>query len=237
MNKEKKQGLIAILCANTIFGLNIPVTKSIVENWMSPIGYTTTRMLFGAFVFWIVSLFQEQERVERKDLIIIFFGGMTGFLGTQFLFSLSLQYTTPVIFSLLMSMTPVIVLLLSAVFLKELIPFRKLAGIIISISGASLIILLRNTQEQHLENNFLGIVFSFLCVLCYAIYLILTRKISVKYKPITIAKWMFLFSTIVVLPVSFSDLQHQKMFTTATTDSVISLLTFSLIFSTLLAFF
>lgn len=50
MDQEKKQGLIAILSANTIFGLNIPITKALMDDWMSPIGYTVTRMFFGAAI-------------------------------------------------------------------------------------------------------------------------------------------------------------------------------------------
>ena len=237
MIKEKQQGLVAILSANIIFGLNIPVTKAIVGHWMTPMGYTTIRMIFGTFVFWGIGFLLKRENVQRKDLLILFVGGLMGFLGTQFLFSQSLKYTTPVVFSLLMSMTPVVVLILSALFLKEVIPNRKITGIVISISGAALIILLGRTQEQQGSNNALGLIFATLCVFCYAGYLILTRTISVKYAPVTVAKWMFLFSAMLALPFSYSGLQEEKMFSADATGMAFSLLAFSLLFSTTLAFF
>ncbi|MCB0374371.1 MAG: EamA family transporter [Sinomicrobium sp.] len=237
MIREKQQGILAIISANVIFGLNIPVTKSLVSQWMTPAGYTITRMFFGTIVFWTIGTFLRHEKVLRKDLLVMLLGGLMGFLGTQFLFSQSLKFTTPVIFSLLMALTPVVVLLLSAVLLKEAVPKRKIAGIMLSITGAALIILSNSARGHGSPDNLLGILFAVLCVLCYAGYLVLTRTISVRYGPVTVAKWMFLFSALLVLPFSFSGLQHQKIYSDDATGLAFSLLAFALLFSTTLAFF
>jgi drug/metabolite transporter (DMT)-like permease len=235
--KEQHQGILAIVAANVIFGLNIPVTKSLMTEWMTPMGYTVTRMFFGTLIFWGIGSFLKQEKVKGKDLLIIILGGLLGFLGTQLLFSQSLKYTTPVVFALLIALTPVVVLLLSAIFLNEIIPKRKIIGVIISIIGAAIIILSSKTEGEMASNNSLGILFAVLCVFSYAIYLVLTRKISIKYKPITIAKWMFLFSAIAAIPFSFSELPIQKIYSSESTILAFSLLAFALLFSTTLAFF
>ncbi|SDR01769.1 DMT family transporter [Flagellimonas zhangzhouensis] len=238
MLKERQQGLVAILTANIIFGLNTPVTKELMDHWMSPIGYTITRMFFGAALFWLVGLFLKSEKVDKKDMWTMIIGGLMGFIGTQLLFSQALEYTTPVIYSLLMALTPVVVLILSAIFLKEGIPSRKILGIIISISGAGLIIYLSGSGGPTGSNNGLGILLAILCVFCYAGYLTLTRKISMKYNPITIAKWMFLVSAIAALPLTFNGgLEHQEIYSESGTVWAYSLLLFSLLFSTTLAFF
>ncbi|WMI64829.1 DMT family transporter [Aestuariibaculum sp. YM273] len=235
--EERQQGLLAIISANTIFGLNIPVTKALMEQWMTPMGYTTTRMFFGAILFWLLGTVVKDSKVEKRDLPILIIGGLIGFIGTQFLFSQSLKYTSPVIFSLLMALTPVVVLGLSKLFLNEFVSKIKILGIIISISGAALIILLNATQESAGSNNTLGILFAVLCVCCYAGYLVLTRTISVKYKPITIAKWMFLVSALVALPFSGSSLQNQAIYSENATLQTYGYLIFALLFSTTLAFF
>ncbi|MCB0641618.1 MAG: EamA family transporter, partial [Phaeodactylibacter sp.] len=153
------------------------------------------------------------------------------------LFSQSLKFTTPVVFSLLMALAPVVVLLLSAVFLKEVVPRRKIVGVLLSIFGAAMIILSSSAQSTLASNNAQGILFAILCVLCYSGYLVLTRKISIKYKPVTVAKWMFLFSALVVLPFSFSELPYQNMYSREATGMAYALLAFALLFSTTLAFF
>lgn len=236
MIKEKHRGILAAASANIIFGLNIPVTKSLMSHWMTPLGYTISRMYFGTAVFWLIGLFLKKEKVTVKDLIIMMIGGLIGYPGTQFLFSQSMRYTTPVIFSLLMALTPVVALLLSALFLKETISNRKIAGIIISISGAAFVIL-NSGKVSTGSNNSLGIIFVIACVFFYASYMVITRKISAKYNPLTIAKWMFLFSAVVLFPLSFSGLQGQRIYSDETNFRALSLLAYAFLFSTTLAFF
>jgi len=236
-SSEERQGLLAIIGANVIFGLNIPITKALVESWMTPMGYTTTRMLFGTLLFWGLGVLGKKEKVGARDLLVIAVGGLLGYLGTQFLFSQSLMYTSPVVYSLLMALTPVFVLLLAALFLKERIPMRKILGILTSIVGATLVIVLGAKGDAQRANNVLGIVFALLCVLSYAGYLVITRSVSVKYQPVTIAKYMFLVSAVVAAPFGLSDLSSQKVFSIDTTGLALGLLGYSLVFSTFLAFF
>lgn len=228
MIKEKYKGIAAIFAVNMIFGLNIPVTKALMAKWMTPVGYTFTRMMFGTVVFWTISLFAPKEKVARKDMLIILIGGLLGYVGTQFLFGQSLKYTSPVLYSLLMAMTPIVVLVLSAFFLKEVVPAKKAFGILLSISGAFLIIL-HSQGSGSASNNLLGILFSLLCVLCYSIFLILTREVSKRYHPITIVKWMFLVSAVAITPFSFSELPNQIVFTSNATIMSFLLLGFALL--------
>lgn len=127
-----------------------------------------------------------------------------------------------------MAMTPIAVLVLSAMFLKEVVPVRKVFGILLSISGAFVIIL--HTQgSSSASNNLLGIFFSLLCVLCYSIFLILTRKVSQRYHSITIVKWMFFISALAITPFSFSELPNQSVFSSNATIMSFLLLGFALL--------
>jgi drug/metabolite transporter (DMT)-like permease len=233
---EQTKGVFAIVCANTIFGLNIPVTKALIGDWMTPGGYTLARMAFGAVVFWLLGLGKPNEKLNTKDMMIFALGGLLGFVATQFTFALSLQYTTPVNYALMMALTPVVVLLLSLVFLREKTNWKKSIGILLSISGAFLIILKGNHSGQG-KNDLLGIMIAVLCSVCYGIYLLLTRNVSIKYHPVTVVKWMFLFALIFSLPFGLNGIREQKIFSEQVTLSGILLLAFSLIFSTIIAFF
>ena len=66
---------------------------------------------------------------------------------------------------------------------------------------------------------------------------LITRKVTKKHSPLTVAKWMFLFSAIVLLPLSYSELLNQKIYTHESTVQALSLLTFAFLFSTTMAFF
>ena len=73
MTKDKWHGHIAIFAANILFGINIPIAKTLMPEWIDPVGLTFLRMSFGALAFWAVSLFTLNEKVSKKDLLILFF--------------------------------------------------------------------------------------------------------------------------------------------------------------------
>ena len=127
-------------------------------------------------------------------------------------------------------------LILSALFLKETVSNRKITGIVISISGAAFVILESGNGSTG-SNNLLGIMFVIACVFSFASYMVITRKISAKYNPLTVAKWMFLFSAIVLLPLSYSGLSGQRIYSDETGLQALFLLAYALLFSTTLAFF
>lgn len=48
MTKDKWHGHIAIFVANILFGINIPIAKTLMPEWIDPVGLTFLRMSFGA---------------------------------------------------------------------------------------------------------------------------------------------------------------------------------------------
>ena len=116
MNK-KLQAHSAIFIANTIFGLGVPVTKLLLDDWVTPMGYMASRSLGACILFWIIAAFLPKEKVERRDLFTILFGGLLGFVISQTLTAWALDYTSPVYFSLIATLTPVAVMLCAALFI------------------------------------------------------------------------------------------------------------------------
>ncbi|MDR1346955.1 MAG: DMT family transporter [Prevotellaceae bacterium] len=235
MAKEEIKGHIAAITTNVIFGLNIPATKSLLSGWMSPMGYTVTRMLFGMTAFWIIGFFRKREKVSLKDLMMIFLCGLLGLVATQVTFAVGLRYTTPVTYSLILALTPIVVLLLSALFLKEPVTYYKTIGVLLGLSGSSIIILQGSSNNS--SNTAFGILTAIVSVSCYAGYIILTRKISAKYSPVTMMKWMFLLSAVVLFPFGCSELPEQRIYSSSATFTAISELIFALLFSSIIAFF
>ena len=208
---KQLQGHLAIISANIIFGLSIPITKKLIDHWVTPSSYTFMRLAVGAIIFWSIGALVKKEKVSKRDLLIIAVGGFFGFVATQLLFATALQYTTPVYFSLIMALTPILVLLMSLLFLKEIFTKNKILGVALSIGGAALIILTGGSSAMASNNKF-GIMLSFLAALSYGVYMIVTKNVSVKYKPITIIKWSFLFSAMMLFPFEITALPKTNYF-------------------------
>lgn len=210
---KKTQGHLIMLAVMTAFGLNIPINKYIYSGgYMTPFAMTTARMTFAAIAFWIVSFFMPKEKVEKKDLLILMCGGLSGMLFNQGLFAYGLSRTSPVDASLITTSSPLFAMVIAAIILKEPITFKKVGGVLLGGLGAILLIY-TGTHSQIVANNNLTGDFAVLgAQLFYSLYLVITRPLSQKYSPITMMKWMFLTSAIVALPLWGKDLVHSHLF-------------------------
>lgn len=235
-NKNKIQAHCAVILANVIFGLGVPVTKLLLDEWVSPMGYMFTRCLGAAVIFWIISLFMPKEPVERKDLLIIMLGGLLGFVVSQTLTAWALVYTTPVYFSLIATLTPVATMLMAAVFLKETLNGKKTIGVLIGIAGALLMVFM-GWQSGSGTNDVLGIFLTILSLLTWVIYLLITRNVSQKYTAVTQMKWIFLVSTLAVLPFAAPEWGQQKLFSAAWAWTGVAEMAFIVLFATVMGYF
>ena len=208
---KKVNGHAAVILANVIFGLGVPVTKYLLEDWVTPMVYMALRCIGAALIFWLIAAFLPKEKVEKKDLIVIMLGGLTGFVISQTLTAWALNYTSPVYYSLIATLVPIGTMLLAALFLKESITGVKLMGVCLGIAGAAVLVLVK-WQTEAGSNDLLGIFFALLSLLTWVIYLIITSKVSQKYTAVTQMKWTFLVSTIAVLPFAWNEFGQTKLF-------------------------
>ncbi len=215
MENNRLQAHGAILFANIIFGLGVPVTKLLLDDWVSPMTYMATRSLGAAIIFWIIAAFMKPEKVERRDLLVIMLGGLMGFVVSQTLTAEALNYTSPVYFSLIATLTPVAVMLTAALFIGERITGMKFLGVLLGIGGAILMVVMGQTSGSG-SNDLLGISLAILSVLTWAIYMIITRKVTQKYTPVTQMKYIFLISAIVTVPLAWPELAEQRLYHAAT---------------------
>lgn len=227
---------MAVLMANIIFGLGVPVTKLLLDEWVTPMGYMFSRCLGATLVFWFIALFMPKEHVEKKDLAIIMAGGLLGFVISQTLTAWALVYTTPVYFSLVATLTPAATMIMAALILKEGINRIKTIGVLIGIAGAILMVLMGWSNGTG-TNDVLGIGLTFLSMLTWAVYLIITRKVSQKYTAVTQMKWVFLVSTVAVLPFVWNELDAQKLYSAQWAWDGAAEMIFIVLFATVLGYF
>lgn len=236
MDKHKIEGHSAVLLANVIFGLGVPVTKLLLDEWVSPMAYMATRCMGAAAIFWLISLFMPRERVERRDLLVIMGGGLLGFVVSQTLTAWALHFTTPVYFSIIATLTPVATMVCAALLIGERLSLRGALGVAIAVVGALLMVMV-GWQVGSGINDLLGIGLAVLSLLTWAVYLIITRKVSVKYTAVTQMKWVFLVSTLAVLPFSWTDLQASRLYSSQWAWSGVAEMAFIVVFATVAGFF
>ena len=236
MNKNQYSGHAAILFANVIFGLGVPVTKFLLEDWVTPMTYMASRCIGATLIFWVISMFLPKEKVEKRDLLVIMAGGLLGFVISQTLTAWSLKFTTPVYFSLISTLTPIATMLMAAMFLGERITREKSLGVNLAIIGAALMVFV-GWQAGAGSNDLLGIFLAILSVLTWVVYLLITRKVSQKYTAVTQMKWIFLVSTIAVLPFSWHEFPQTALYGGQFGWDGAAAMLFIVIFATVLGYF
>ena len=233
----KIKGHLAILLANVIFGLGVPVTKALLSGWVTPMGYMASRCVFAAIIFWVVAAFMPKEKVKPSDLLVLLAGGLLGFVISQTLTAESLKLTTPVYFSFVAALTPIATMLLAVIFLKERVTGLKLFGVALGIAGALLMVYKSWSSGTGTgSDDLMGILLAVLSVLTWAGYLIITRKVSAKYTAVTQMKYFFLISAIVILPIALMEPQ-QKLYSAEWGWSGVLEMAFIVLFATGLGYF
>jgi drug/metabolite transporter (DMT)-like permease len=200
--------ILAILCAlgaTTIYGLNHTIAKVIMPEYIGALGLVQLRVVGATALFWITSLFFPKEKIDRGDFMKI---GMATFFGmclNMLMFIKGLSLSTPINSSVIVTLTPIMVMILSAFFLKEKITITKGVGILAGFGGALLLILHVSNFSVNAPNIPLGNSMMFINALCYGTYLVLIKPMTQKYSSITLMKWMFLGGVFLNLPVTFSE--------------------------------
>ncbi len=194
---------LALLGANLIYGINYSVAKDLMPGFIEPFGFIFCRVIGALILFWAVHSFT-YEKVEKKDFLLMAICGFFGVAANQLMFFYGLNITTPINAGIIMTSNPILVLVASAIILKNKITINKLAGIFLGISGALLLLLFKADFSFNTE-TLLGDLFIFLNALSYGVYLVLAVPLMKKYKPLTVIKWVFTFGVIFVIPFGFNQ--------------------------------
>lgn len=222
---------LALLGANVIYGANYLIAKGVMPNKIGPSAFIFLRILGAGLLFWFIKSFLK-EKINKKDFPRIILCGLLGVAANQLLFFHGLNLTSPIDASIIITAIPIVVLIFSAIILKEKITKNKLLGLAIGGIGAVLLIWYGNTAEG--TSSFLGNLLIFINACCYGLYLVLVKPLMKKYSPLTVISWVFLFGFFFMLPFGIPDIL-QTDFSAFTTNTYIAV-AFVIIGTTFLAY-
>ena len=69
MKYSKRTGHLAVLVANIIFGLNNPISRTMIPEKLSPFALAYFRMSGAALLVWSASLFMKKQQIPFKDIL------------------------------------------------------------------------------------------------------------------------------------------------------------------------
>ena len=200
-------GNLACFTAYAIFGFNIISCKSIaIDGNITPMALFCLRSFGATVLFWLWSFFEgRKDKMEKKDLWKVAVASFLGLFMTQLSFLFAITKCTAIDASIMSTLSPIMALIISAIVIKERITWSGITGIALSLVGVFILIFncvsIRSGADFTSIWGILGMVVN---TLSFASYVGIFKPLIQKYSVVTFMKWMFLFSSLMALPFSFS---------------------------------
>ena len=194
---NKVKAHVALLLANVIYGLNFFVVKEVVPANMNPYALTVLRAVGALFLFWLSGFWIKIQKIDKSDKSKLFIGGILGVTISQTLLIVGLSHTSSINASIIMTTSPLFVLLVAAIYLKMKLTIAKLFGILIGALGAILVIT-SNGSFSITNKTLIGDLVILMNAISYAVYLVWTKPLMEKYDSFTVMRWMFFYGAIVM---------------------------------------
>lgn len=199
---------ISLFLVTAIYGANYSIAKIVMPDFIGPSGFVMIRVCVSFVLFILFHTIFIREKVNKKDYFLLFLCGMFGVAGNMLFFFNGLSLTHPVNAALIMTLSPVFVLLFAALYKSEKLTLTKIIGITLGATGAALMI----TGPAIFFHSGLriGDLFVLINATFYAIYLVIVKPLLIKYHPITVVKWTFFFGSLIVIPFGFKDILNAE---------------------------
>lgn len=209
---KRTLALIGATIVSIIYGVTFTIAKDVMPKYVDAYGFILMRVGGSTILFWLVWLFTRmpekvrKERIDRADFPRIIWAAFFGVALNMLSFFKGLSLTSPISASVIMVSTPMIVLVLSAIIIKERMRKRMVSGIVLGLIGTAFLILY-GKSVGNATNASLGNFLVFVNATSYGLYLVMVKKLMDKYNAFTFVKWIYLIGFVMVLPFGWGEFE------------------------------
>jgi drug/metabolite transporter (DMT)-like permease len=205
MDNKRLLAILAATGAGTIYGINHTLAKGVMPDHIEPFGFILLRVLGAAILFWGISIFGPREKIATSDWPRILGCTVFGMVINMLMFFKGLSLSTPINSSVIVTLSPILVLILAAILINERITIIKITGILLGLAGALTLVMFSTDTAVNAPNIPLGNIFFIINAASYGLYLILVKPLTSKYHPFTLMKWFFLMAVIINFPIAWPE--------------------------------
>ena len=209
---KRNLALLAATFVSVIYGMTFTIAKDVMPKHIDAFGFIALRVGGTMALFWMVSMvingFEKSspEKIERSDYFRIIAAAFFGVALNMLTFFKGLSLTSPISAAVIMVSTPMIVMVLSAILVKEKMKKQMIFGLLLGLLGTALLILY-GKSVGNLKQAGLGNFLVLINAISYGYYLIIVKKLMHKYQAFTFVKWIYLAGFLMVLPFGWGEFQ------------------------------
>jgi drug/metabolite transporter (DMT)-like permease len=170
---------------------------------LSFINLTIMRFFVVCITFLLLIVLKRNwfSKLHKKDIPYIFLLGFFGVMIYHFGLNYGELHMTPGAASLIIATSPIYILILAAIFLKEKITSLKFLGIILALFGVIIISIFGIPGGAKIEKAYAAIAV-LIAAIVSAFYTIFGKKLLSRYNGLSLTAYAILFGSVVLIPLS-----------------------------------
>lgn len=195
MNRRKVLAVIGITMMYVLGGLDF-VALDYLTRTISAEVVTFIRLVICAIILATIMLCKEKGiPIHKKDWPRLFLGGFLGMSLYYTFEAIGIAKLSASLASIILAVMPIFAMAGDLIFFKNPITLKKVAGIIVSIIGVSVV-----TFNGTLAGNLSGLLATLAAAICWVGYIIVIKPLNEQYSTINILTGLFISGAICGVP-------------------------------------
>ena len=204
--KKVRPHLALILC-NVIWALDYPFYSLVLGKYVEPLPMVTAALIVTALLSLVPLLWERPEKVEPRDMRRFFGAALLVGVVRKLMMMYGLSRTSPVDGSIINTIGPLLVLVLSVLLGVDRFTTRRVTGLLLGLGGAVAVVL-TGAAASHEHSEMVGNVLIFGAASTSACYMVWFKSLVSRYKITTVMRWIYCLAALMVLPFGAESLIH-----------------------------
>lgn len=197
---------LALIACNVIWACDYPFYNMVLGHYVKPLAMVSASLVAAALLSWIPALWRKGEKIDRKDIKYMFAAAIIMGILRKLLLMYGLARTSPIDGSIIDTIVPLLVLVISVATGIDRFSKGKVAGLILGFAGAAAVVISGGDSTRHANSELAGNLMVFCCACATAAYMVWFKHLVSKYRVTTVLRWVYTIAAVFMLPVGFRDI-------------------------------
>ena len=203
----KYKAHIALLLCNTVWALDYPFYNLVLPHYVKPIAMISASLIATALLSLVPLLWEKVEKVARKDILKLIGAALLIGVIRKVFIMYGLSKTSPIDGSIIDTIVPLLVLIISVAIGIDHYTKLKVAGLILGMAGAVAVVL-TGVSASHTHSHLWGNIMILLCACATSLYMVWFKTLVTKYRITTLLRWLYCIAALIMLPFGLKAIIH-----------------------------
>ena len=205
MNKSLPH--LALILCNVIWAMDYPFYSIVLGKFVEPLPMVTAALIVTAIMSLIPLLWEPTERVATRDKWMFLGAALLVGITRKLMMMYGLAHASPIDGSIINTVGPLLVLIISAAIGLDQLTKRKVLGLLLGMGGA-IAVVLTGATSRHEGSQMVGNLLIFGAACTSACYMVWFKGLVSRYRTTTVMRWIYCIAALIILPFGAEGLIH-----------------------------